>query len=220
MGNYIFEPADLQRIVQMHLDVPLDERFDRIAATLHAVYGEHVHPEQEWIWSNAGGIMCSMSVLHNSPREYLLFCGTAVGSEGHSGRHRAELFDIVVHGELQTFKPDQFKATILNPGDVSYLPQLTTNGSHLEKDCWLLEYARGNIFSMFPFALGDTIFSTQDLTDVRKTMAHSTKLMWSEAKLALRQKLRREVAPAPRLELITSDARASSQAADKGPGLN
>lgn len=220
MSKYIFEPADLQRIVQMHLDVPLDERFDRIAATLHSVYGEHVHPGQEWIWSNAGGIMCSMSVLHNSPREYLLFCGTAVGSEGHSGRHRAELFDIVVHGELQTFKPDQFKATTLNPGDVSHLPRLTTNGSHLKKDCWLLEYARGNIFSMFPFALGDTIFSTQDLNDVRKMMARSTKLMWSEAKLTLRQRLRREAAPAPRLELIAGAARSSVRAADKGSGLN
>lgn len=220
MSSYIFEPKDLQRIVQMHLDAPLEERFDRITETLHSVYGEHVHPGGEWIWSNAGGIMCSMSVLHASPREYLLFCGTAVGTEGHSGRHRAEMFDIVVHGELQTFKPEQFKATTLNPGDMSYLPRLTANGSHLGSECWLLEYARGNIFSLFPFALGDTIFSTQDLTDVRKTMVRSTKLMWSEAKVALRQKLRRESVPAPRLELITSAGHPSAQGADKGPRFN
>lgn len=206
MSNYVFEPADLQRIVKMHLDAPLGERFDRIAETLHAVYGEHVHPRGEWIWSNAGGIMCSMSVLHTSPKEYLVFCGTAVGSEGHSGRHRADLFDIVVHGELQTFKPNQFKATTLVPGDMSYLPRLTTNGSHLKKECWLLEYGRGNILSVFPFALGDTIFSTQDLTDLRKTMMHSTKLMWSEAKIALRQKLRGEAPASPRLDLITDPA--------------
>lgn len=220
MSSYIFEPKDLQRIVQMHLDAPLGERFNRVAETLHAVYGEHVHPGGEWIWSNAGGIMCSMSVLHTSPREYLLFCGTAVGSEGHSGRHRAEMFDIVVNGELQTFKPDQFRATTLNPGDMSHLPRLTTNGSHLGRECWLLEYARGNIFSLFPFALGDTIFSTQDLSDVRKTMAHSTKLMWSEAKIALRQRMRREIDPAPRLELITSAVPSTAAGADKGPHLN
>ena len=83
MSKYVFEPEDLQRIVKMHLDVPLDQRFDRIAETLKAVYGDHIHTGEEWIWSNAGGIMCSMSVLHTSPREYLLFCGTAVGSEGH-----------------------------------------------------------------------------------------------------------------------------------------
>jgi len=220
MGTYIFDPNDLQRIVNMHLDVPLNERFDRIAETLHAVYGEHVHRQPEWIWSNAGGIMCSMNVLHTSPKEYLLFCGTAVGSEGHSGRHRAELYDIVINGKLQTFKPDQFEPTMLVPGDMSYLPRRTTNGSHLGKECWLLEYARGNILSLFPFALGDTIFSTQDLTDVRKTVAHSTKLMWSEAKIALQRRLRREAPAAPRLDLITDRSRESAEYAKFVPDSN
>ena len=47
MSKYVFEPEDLQRIVNMHLDVPLDQRFDRIAETLKAVYGEHVHTGEE-----------------------------------------------------------------------------------------------------------------------------------------------------------------------------
>lgn len=216
MTKYVFDPADLQRIVQMHLDVPIDQRFDRITRTLHEVYGAHIHPGGEWIWSNAGGIMCSMSVLHNSPKEYLLFCGTAVGSEGHSGRHRAELYDIVVHGELQTFRPDQFVPRTLGPGEMSHLPRRTTNGSHLSRECWLLEYARGNIMSMFPFALGDTIFSTQDLTDLRKTMMRSTKLMLSEAKIALRSRLGRGAPPEARLELIAGggDSHAKATAGD------
>jgi hypothetical protein len=155
--------------------------------------------------------MCSMNILHTSAKEYLLFCGTAVGSEGHSGRHRAELFDIVINGELQTFKPDQFQANTLIPGDMSELPRRTTNGSHLGAECWLLEYARGNIMSLFPFALGDTIFSTQDLTDVRKTMAHSAKRVLSETKLALQRRLRREDAPPPRLDLIADPPRESAE---------
>ena len=211
MTSYVFEPNDLQRIVKMHLDAPLDERFDRIAETLHAVYGDHIHPSQEWIWSNAGGIMCSMRVLHTSTKEYLLFCGSAVGTEGHSGRHRAELYDIVVNGELQTFKPDQFSPTTWAPGDVSYLARRNTNGSHLGKECWLLEYGRGNILSLFPFALGDTLFSTQDTTDLRKTMVHSTKCMLSEAKITLRQKLGRQAATAPRLDLIREPTTQSGQ---------
>ncbi|MEM7433681.1 MAG: hypothetical protein AAF436_00920 [Myxococcota bacterium] len=220
MTQYVFEPTDLQRIVKMHLHVPLDRRFDRIAHTLHAVYGEHIHPGREWIWSNAGGIMCSMSVLHTSPKEYLLFCGTAVGSEGHSGRHRAELYDIVINGELQTFKPDQFAPRTLQPGEVSHLPRLTTNGSHLSRECWLLEYARGNIMSMFPFALGDTVFSTQDLTDLGKTMVHSTKLMLSEAKLAVRSRFGRGSLPAPRLDLITDPAPAAPKPSSDDTSLN
>ena len=212
MSKYVFEPEDLQSIVRMHLDAPLEQRFDRIAETLKAVYGVHIHTGEEWIWSNAGGIMCSMSVLHTSLKEYLLFCGTAVGTEGHSGRHRADLYDIVVHGELQTFKPEQFKPTTLRPGDMSVLPKGSTNGSHLGQECWLLEYGRGNIPSLFPFALGDTIFSTQDLTDLRKTMRASTKMMWSEAKIALRRKLGREAAE-PRLDLIGEPAASISATA-------
>ena len=210
MSSYVFEPSDLQRIVKMHLDAPLSERFDRIAETMQAVYGEHVRRQREWIWSNAGGIMCSMNVLHVSPKEYLLFCGTAVGTEGHSGRHRAEIFDVVIHGELQTFKPDQFQAATYGPGDMAHLPRRTTNGSHLGSECWLLEYSRGNILSLFPFALGDTIFSTQDLTDLRKTMEHSTRLMWSEAKLAIRRKLGRERHRGPHLDLIGEPAAQTS----------
>jgi C-8 sterol isomerase len=211
MSDYIFEPTDLQRIVRMHLDAPLSERFDRIAQTLQAVYGEHVHRQPEWIWSNAGGIMCSMNTLHVSPKEYMVFCGTAVGTEGHSGRHRAELFDIIINGELQTFQPDQFEATTRGAGDMAHLPRRATNGSHLGKECWLLEYGRGNILSLFPFALGDTIFSTHDLTDLRKTMADSTKLMWREARIALRRRLRSEGPSAPRLDLITEPTRESAE---------
>jgi len=220
MPQYVFDPDDLQRIVQMHLDVPLDERFDRIARTLQEVYGKHVHPGGEWIWSNAGGIMCSMSVLHTSPKEYLLFCGTAVGSDGHSGRHRADLYDIVIHGGLKTFKTDQFRPTVLEPGDMSYLPRKTTNGSHLSPECWLLEYARGNIPSMFPFALGDTIFSTQDLTDLGKTMAHSTRLMVSEAKLALKRRFGRVPPLRPRREVILEPRSAGAAPAESDPSFN
>jgi C-8 sterol isomerase len=211
MSKHVFEPEDLQRIVKMHLDAPLDQRFDRISETLKAVYGEHIHTGEEWIWSNAGGIMCSMSVLHTSLNEYLLFCGTAVGSEGHSGRHRADLYDVVIHGELQTFKPEQFKPTALKPGEMSVLRKGSTNGSHLGKECWLLEYGRGNIPSLFPFALGDTVFSTQDLTDLKKTMRASTKMMWSEAKIALRRRLGRG-STEPRLDLIGEPAMSPSRA--------
>ena len=186
----------------MHVDTPLEQRFDRITQTLHDVYGDHVHRGQDWIWSNAGGIMCSMQVLHVTPWEYLIFCGTAIGSEGHSGRHRSDLWDIVVHGELQTFTPDQWRPITHLPGDSSHLPRGSTNASALGPECWLMEYARGNVPSMFPFALGDTIFSTQDVTDLRNLMTCSTKLMLSEARLALKRRLAREAPPAPRRELI------------------
>ena len=44
-------------------------------------------PEEvrEWLFINAGGWMGSMYVLHASLTEYVLFFGTALDTQGHSG---------------------------------------------------------------------------------------------------------------------------------------
>jgi hypothetical protein len=58
----------------------------------------------------------------------------------------------------------------------------------LRPGTWLLEYARGNIPSLFPFALGDTLFSTLDTTDLVQQLGISARLMSKEALLWLKQK--------------------------------
>ena len=199
--SHIFDPKVLQRAVQLHLDKSGESQCDAIAGTLREVYGEHVHPGQPWMWSNAGGIMCAINVLHVSRDEYLLFCGTAIGSAGHSGRHRAEIYDVVMGGELLTYRPGPGEPTRCAPGDLAHLPEDTTNGSRLGQGCWLLEYARGNIASMFPFALGDTLFSTLDTRDLRDQLGISTRLMAKEALLALKE-WRSGGRPAPNLAAL------------------
>lgn len=177
---YVFDPQVLADIVRMHLHLPIAQQFEAVARTLQEVYGDHVHPGQPWMWSNAGGIMCAISPLHVSLNEYLLFCGTAIGSEGHSGRHRADMYDVVMSGELWTYQPGTFERHEHRPGDLAHLPRGTANGSKLRPGVWLLEYARGNVPSLFPFALADTLFSTLDLTDLRQQLGISTRLMLRE----------------------------------------
>jgi C-8 sterol isomerase len=185
---YVFDPEVLAQIVRMHLGLPVAEQMQAVSRTLKQVYGDHVHPGQPWMWSTAGGIMCAINPLHVSLNEYVLFCGTAIGSEGHSGRHRAEMFDVVMAGELWTYQPGSFERKVHRPGDLARLAPGTSNGSKLRPGVWLLEYARGNVPSLFPFALGDTLFSTLDVTDLRHQIGISNKLMLKEGLTWLKER--------------------------------
>ena len=55
------------------------------------------------------------------------------------------------------------RATKYRPGECSHLPRRVANSSKAaDEGCWLLEYGRGNVASMLPFALMDIVTSTLD----------------------------------------------------------
>lgn len=186
--SYLFDPEVLGEVVRAHLGLPVEQQFAGVTQALRSIYGEHVHPGQRWMWSTAGGVMTAISPLHVSPSEYLLFCGTAIGSEGHSGRHRADLYEVIMAGELWTYEAGSFDRTVHNPGDVVALTRSTANGSRLRPGLWMLEYARGNILSLFPYALADTLFSTLDFTDLRHQVTTTGRLLARELLVRFRER--------------------------------
>ncbi|KAJ9109188.1 hypothetical protein QFC21_000517 [Naganishia friedmannii] len=145
----------------------------------------------EWMWNNAGGAMGSMFIVHASITEYLIIFGSAVGTEGHTGRHTADDYFHILKGEQRAYEagalepevrvpPFDQHASDVEPGvwelTLSFLcgGKIYPAGSvhHLERgkvkqyrfaeECWALEYAVGWIPPMLPFGLADTVFSTLD----------------------------------------------------------
>ena len=165
----VLDPVRLQQIVQPACGLPPEEAVPEAERLLVDALGELVLPGGPWFFSNAGGIMGSARLLFASPKEYLLFFSTPIGSEGHSGRHRAHIWDVVLTGELHTYQEHELRALDLRPGDLASLPPGTSNGSRLEPGTVLLEYARGNIPSMLPFGLLDAFTSTLDLAGIAAT---------------------------------------------------
>jgi C-8 sterol isomerase len=175
--SYVFNPDQLQTMTQAKIGLPYPQLFESLRADLDRHYPGMISPQIEWCFNNAGGCMYSIGVLHASFREYLLFFGSAIGTMGHTGRHRSDIFDFVLDGELWYFSEDRpYDRIVRQAGDRYFLAKGNSEGLCIPDHAWVLEYARGFIPAMLPFGLADSLFSTLDLRTVGRTFGIYGKL--------------------------------------------
>ncbi len=169
--KYVFDIEVLKEIARSHLDLPLADMLPAIAKDLAERYPGLIETKPDWFFSNAGGSMGQVTILYASLREYVIFFGSPIGSEGHTGRYPfVDDNAIVLDGELWYYGEGDTQRQVYLPGDVVHLPNGEAKGYRMVDRGWILEYARGPIPKMLPFGVADSLFSTLDLTSFFRTL--------------------------------------------------
>lgn len=162
---YVFDPKNLHDVSLAAIAAHGNDTrsvVNHIVATLSASHPTHVNVQEEWVFNNAGGAMGAMYLIHASITEYLIVFGSAIGTEGHSGRHTADDYFTILRGEQLAWKAGAFDPEIYPQGSVHLMRRGEVKQYGMRETTWALEYARGWIPPMLFFGFADSKFSPGD----------------------------------------------------------
>ena len=153
-ADYVFTPEEIQSVANTGANLPLADRWELIRAELSRRHPGRVADTLKWTFNEAGNVICNIAVVYAAPNEYVAFFGTPVGATGFSGYYtEADVWDCMVRGDMYTFDPGQLEKSVYHAGDIAYLKKGTRRVFRYVDSCSMIDYARGNIITMFPFGV-------------------------------------------------------------------
>jgi hypothetical protein len=165
-----FDPDTINEIGQRHLGKPLSQLFTDIGRDLKAIYADYVDTDQPLVFNSAGGIMYQLKIFAMTPHEYIMICGSSIGSSGHSGRHPVAFSDTVLSGEAHYMHEGELDRRCYGTGERIFVDKWQAATINFPDHCWMLEYARGTLPLLLPFGMANTLNNTLDFVSAFKLM--------------------------------------------------
>jgi hypothetical protein len=169
--GYVFDPDQILAISKLGIGLAHEPMCRAVIDGLAARYPGHVETNPQWVFNLAAGATGCMALLHCSLTEYVILFGSAIGTEGYSGRYHLDIYDAVITGEMWTCTEDRMhEKTIHKPGELAHLRRRTTKAYRIVDGTWMLEYGRGLVPTALPVGLADATLSALDARTVWKTV--------------------------------------------------
>ena len=173
----LFDPDTINEIGQRHVGTrPFKRLFHDVGTDLKARYPNDVHLDQPLVFNSAGGIMYQLKIFAMTPSEYIMICGSSIGSSGFSGRHPVAFWDTVLSGEARYMHEADPEPHTYQAGDRIFVDRWQAATIDFPDHCWMLEYARGSLPALLPFGMVNTLFNSLDVKSARHLLTIYTTL--------------------------------------------
>ena len=160
--KHLFDPDAIDRIAQRHLGKPMSEMAEAIGRDLQGCYPDYVDVTMPLVFNSGGAIMYQLKIFAMTPHEYIMICGSSIGSSGFSGRHPAAFWDTVLSGQATYMHQEKWEARSYKAGDRIFVDRWESATIDFPDHCWMLEYARGSLVWLLPFGIVNVFTNTLD----------------------------------------------------------